>query len=131
MITQIRNARADDYVAVTKRQPPEIWFGMVAECDRKRVAVGKVEWAWVQVGEEARLMCWASFDRLGEVAAVVVHRRVRQVFKMLREDGEKAVYCYCNTALPTAERWLRRLGFVPMPEITPHPEYGAVWCCDL
>lgn len=96
--------------------------GFAAERDGELVAIGTVTWdRWGRA--------WGWLNRPGAIPAVTMHRRARAMLSLLREVEEPALYVICNHAIPGADTWLRRLGFVE-DETLKHP-LGAVYRCDL
>lgn len=123
----IRRATADDARAIAGGTLPADWcigapVGWAAERDGEVIALGAV--TWDRYGR-----AWGWFSGSGAVPAITMHRKAREMLAMLREAGEPTLYAICNTAIPGADTWLRRLGFVEAPDM--HSEAGPVWQCNL
>lgn len=108
MTIRLRPATAADFTA-RGRAVPEVFLGFAAERDGEVVGYGLVVW-----DHEGR--AWGAFDRFGDVPRFLMHRLARRVIAALREAGEPAIYAICDTRIPRAEEWLRRLGFTPTPD---------------
>lgn len=96
--------------------------GYAAERDGELLATGSV--TWDRYGR-----AWGWFNRRGRVAPSTMHRCALEMLGMLRRVGEPEIYMICNLAIPGAEKWVKRLGFV-RDERLPHP-WGPVYRCDL
>ena len=123
----LRPARPDDIRALIGSDiDPEYCamapFGYTAERDGEIVATGTITW-------DRRGVAWGWFTRTGHVPAVTMHRCALEMLAMLREVGEPVLYVICNLAIPGAEKWLLRLGFVRDETLT-HP-WGPVFRADL
>lgn len=126
MIT-IRRGSIDDVFTLLGKGPPDGWSVCepaiwVAERDERPVAVGAVT-----VDCFGRFVVW--IDRAHELPAMTLHREVRHAMTRLRDAGADALYANCDPAIPGAESWLRRLGFLPEP--TMDSELGSGWKCAL
>lgn len=126
---RVRVVRAEDIRAVLGCDIDPVYcipeckpVGYAAERDGAVVAIGVVTW-----DTEGR--AWGWFNTRERLPAVVMHRRARAMLALLREAGEPALYAICNGAIPGAETWLRRLGFV-VDEALTHP-WGPVYRWDL
>jgi hypothetical protein len=89
---------------------------MVLEDDGELVAFGTVLW-----DEHGNAL--GFIDRKAAVSAFVLHRNAKAVLNVLKAVGERALYVGCDEGVPKAEKWLRRLGFVP--------ERAMTWRVDL
>ena len=127
----LRRATADDFLAFFGRPPPtEIWFAVAACRGDELVAIGSVFWFWnARSASNHVLQAWAYIDEKEPMPAVVKHRIALRALAILRAEGETAIYSCCNSSIDGAERWLRRLGFLPAPEWAIGNE--MVWRCDL
>lgn len=125
---RLRRVRADDLRAYTgEDMPAELSSmepaGWVAERDGRMIGLGAVAW-------DHYYRAWGWVSTREPLSAVVLHRHACRMLAMLREAGEPALYVFRDVNCATSERWLRRLGFVPAPELNgtqPLP----VWKCDL
>lgn len=123
---RLRRVSVDDLLELDAVLPPE-WrirepAGWVAERNGRVVAAGTVSWdEWGRA--------WGWFNRREPVPAVTMHRRAIEMLRLLREVGEPALYAICHVETPGAEKWLKRLGFVPDATLT--HELGPVYRCDL
>lgn len=101
-----RLATPDDFRRFFGRDPPAVWFGLVAEKDGEILGVGIVQWdEWGRA--------WGSVDAAAKVSPIVLHRAARSAIDTLTKVGEPVIYAFCNTAVPHAAAWLARLGFAP------------------
>jgi hypothetical protein len=73
---------------------------------------------------------WGGFESKVPLSPVRMHRSARKVLARLRDAGESVMHAHCSQSIPGAEKWLRRLGFVPAPEMTIDPNH-PVWTCTL
>lgn len=105
-MTLVRQASTADFVRFYERSVPEIWLGMVAERDGELIGFGLV--VWDDLGRAL-----AIFDRKADFSAFTMHRVAKRVLSALKEADEPVIYAYCDTHIPGASKWLRRLGFVP------------------
>jgi hypothetical protein len=124
----IRLAKPDDLRAYAGFDPPAEYcicaaLGYVAERDGVIVAISLVTW---DIHERA----WVWFDAKEPLSPIAMHRRALSTFAVLREVGEPVVYAFCSQTTPGAAKWLDRLGFRPMPELTMEPDH-PVWQCVL
>jgi hypothetical protein len=126
----VRSAGADDFTAYAGPPPPAEWCsgevqGCVAERDGRMVAI-----AVATEDREGRFWLWVNVRET--VPAIVLHRHGLRLLRSLRDSGHTMIHAFCDPRLPTAERWLRRVGFRPGP-LWPHPtgEKRTVWKCDL
>lgn len=99
--------------------------GFVAEENGKIVAVA-------MVSRDIRGKHWLWYNARVPLSAVAIHRRARRLLDELREDGIGRLWCFCDEREPTAERWLRRLGFRPQERLL-HPSgvEKIAWLCPL
>lgn len=85
-------------------------LGMTYEVDGEAALVGVVTWhggtCWMQL--------YVNDDHYRR--AIFLHRRTKQMIKILFEAGEPAVFALCDDWLPKAEYWLERLGFTKSTE---------------
>jgi hypothetical protein len=127
MAVSLRAATPDDLRSYIGSDPHPAWsvesFGILAERDGAIIALGIV--TWDRYGR-----AWGWFSRREAVSAIAVHRLIIEAFGHLRKLGEPALYVLCDTSIPTAERWLRLLGFRRIPELIVDGEH-PVWVCDL
>lgn len=124
----VRRLTREDLQALDAELPEE-WnigkpAGYAAERNGELVAIGQV--TWDRYGH-----VWGWFNKRERIPAIIMHRCALEVLDFLSrpEVGEKHLYMICNLAVPGAEKWVRRLGFVPDETLT-HP-YGPVFRCDL
>jgi hypothetical protein len=120
----------DDFTAYVGAPPPVEWscgevWGCVAERDGRMVAI-----AVATEDRDGRLWLWVNVRET--VPAIVLHRHGLKLMRSLRDGGHAMVHAFCDPRLSTAERWLRRVGFLPGPK-WPHPtgEKRTVWQCNL
>lgn len=107
-----RLATPDDFARFYGKQPPDEWYGVLGERDGVVLGMGNV--TWDQWGRP-----WLFFNRaVPDVPAIAMHRLARWVMNDLRTAfGETTVHAFCDTNIAGAEKWLRRLGFEPDPEM--------------
>jgi hypothetical protein len=111
--TRLRRASDNDYRAFYGREPPESWAGFCAERDGKVVAFG-----WVWIDRQAR--AWTGVDKVHEVPPLLLHHGIVDFFAALQQEGIPALYALCDERIPSATRWLTRLGFAidgTMPQV--------------
>jgi hypothetical protein len=102
--TRLRRAGDSDFRIFYSREPPEGWAGFCAECESELVAFG---WVWIdQVGR-----AWAGVDRAAAVPPIMMHRAIARFFAAMQGEGIPALHALCDERIPTATRWLTRLGF--------------------
>lgn len=106
---------------------PEEWCvadpaGYAVERDGELVATGQVTF-------DQHHRAWAWLNKKCPVPAAIMHRCALRMLGFLREVDEPCIYIICDLATPGAERWARRLGFVP-DEMLTHP-LGPVYRCDI
>jgi hypothetical protein len=102
--TYLRRASADDYRAFYGKEPPEGLVGFCAERDGAMVAYGYV---WIDDCGRA----WTGVDKACEVPPLMLHRAIADFLAALQQEGIPALYALCDERIPTATRWLTRLGF--------------------
>lgn len=87
--------------------------GLAADLDGKLIGIGGFAhyqgrvWAFLNLTPEARPF------------KVTLHRAALDLMKRARARGFFNVYAQTDGSEPTADRWLKRLGFAPQP-----PAYG-------
>ncbi len=96
--------------------------GYAAERDGALVAAGSV--TWDRAGR-----AWGWLNCCEPVPPRILHCCALEMLAMLRGVGEPAVSMIVNQSVHGAERWARRLGFVPDAAMT-HP-WGPVFRCTL
>ena len=124
---RLRDASPEDFRAYAGRDPDPTWHvdwaGKLVERDGEVIGIGVVS-------EDPYGRLWAWTHSREPLPAIVVHRNTKAMLAKLRRAGADAVHCYRNEDIPGSERWLRRLGFVPAPELG--DEGGKmVWRCTL
>jgi hypothetical protein len=107
-----RLATPGDFERFYGRPPPDEWFGVLGE--RNGVILGMGSAVWDKWGR-----AWLFFNRGdSDVSAFAMHRLALWVMNDLRKTfQETTVHAFCDATIPGAEKWLRRLGFEPAPEI--------------
>lgn len=111
-----RLATPADFLRFYGTEPPEEWFGVTAERDDVLLGMGSVVWdKWGRP--------WLFFNRAKvNVPAITMHRLAKWVMRDLRRTfDETFVLSFCDEKIAGAEKWLRRLGFEPAPEIGGRP----------
>lgn len=104
--------------------PPECveTVAYLAERGGVVVALGGISWdKWGRV--------WGWYDSRERVSAFTMHRLARRMIGHLRGIGVGTLHAYCDDGVPSADRWLRRLGFRPAPIVPGAAE--PVWTCSL
>lgn len=109
-------ASADDFRRFFGREPPEIWFGLMAIEGEEIVGMGIV-----RHDEYGR--AWGSLTLRKRLLPLLMHRTALRVLAALSEAEEPCILTFCDTAIAGAEKWLQRLGFLPVPELTVDPNY--------
>jgi hypothetical protein len=102
--THLHRASDDDYRAFYSREPPEGLVGFVAERDNELVAFG---WVWIDQTGRA----WTGVDHAHAVPPIMLHRAIARFFAAMQQEGIPALHALCDDRIPTAVRWLTRLGF--------------------
>jgi hypothetical protein len=123
MTVRTRPATADDFRRFVGGDPPPIWLGLVAEENGEIVGAGVV--FWDELGR-----AWGSYSARRALPPVTMHRAARRVLAALEAVGEPALYTFCSRTIVGAQKWLRRLGFKPLPELTTDPNH-PVWVCTI
>jgi hypothetical protein len=122
-----RLATADDLRAWVGRMPPVEWciaeniVGYTAERASEIVGLGFVTW-----DEYGR--AWGWLEKREALPTLMMHRKAKAMLALLRDVGEPALYAFCSQTIPGSEKWLRRLGFVPAPELTTDPDHPVHKC---
>ncbi len=114
-----RLATPNDFIRFYGHAPPDEWFGVTAERDGVLLGMGSVVWdRWGRP--------WLLFNRgVPDVPAIAMHRLARWVMRDLRQTfREEEVFAFCDEKIAGAEKWLRRLGFEPVPEMS---EVEMIW----
>lgn len=122
----VRSVTREDLQALDAELPEE-WnigkpAGYAAERNGELVATGQV--TWDRYGH-----VWGWFNNCERVPAIIMHRCALEMLRLLRECEEARLYMICDLDAPGAEKWVRRLGFVP-DDTMKHP-LGPVFRCDL
>lgn len=122
----IRLATAEDIRSYAGRELPADYcicsaLGYAAERDGRVVAISLVTW-------DSYARAWVWFDTTEPLSPIVMHRRALKTIKVLREVGEPLLLAFCSRRIADAEKWLKRLGFHPAPELTTDPNH-PVWRC--
>lgn len=123
----VRPATAADFRAWCGREPDAAWHcqwqGVLVERDGIPVAIGVMSLdPWNRV--------WLWTDMREPLPPVMLHRTVLDCLDEMLRRGITIVHCYRNEEISGSERWLRRLGFVPAPEVG-GPFDKMVWKCTL
>lgn len=141
MPLSLRPASEDDFYAWAGRLPDpqwhRCWEGVMVERDGRPVAIGVISLDFY-----GRLWAWSDFRE--KLPAVTIHRNVLDLLHEIKKRGVNFVHCYRNEDAPGSEKWLRRLGFVPAPDMSEappeienampdigNPAHKLVWKCTL
>lgn len=127
MSLSLRPASALDFLNWAGRDPDAAWHaqwqGVLAERDGKPIAIAIISrdpygriWAWTELREP--------------LPPAFLHRSALECMDEMRRRGITIIHCYRNEELPGSEKWLRRLGFVPAPEVG-GPYDKLAWRCAL
>jgi len=111
----LRLATAADFRGYAGRDPDPDWcaqwYGFVAERGGAAVGLGVIS-------RDGQGRVWVWCDVREPLAAPFLHRAA----------GVTVLHAYCSDAIPSARRWLTRLGFRPDPTMPPLAG-RAVWTC--
>lgn len=122
----LRLATLDDFRAYTGREPGppwcEQWFGFIGEEDGRMIGLGIIS-----RDEHGRI--WGWVENREPVSPFMLHRAVKSVIGGLQRSGVTSLHAYCSQSIGGAEKWLRRLGFRPEPDLTTDPNH-PVWVCE-
>jgi hypothetical protein len=97
-------------------------FGFAAEYNGVLAATGAV--TWDMVGR-----CWGWFNYVRGVPPRLMHVCALEALWWLRRVEEPYMLMIVDQSKDGAERWARRLGFVPDTAVTHH--LGPVYRCNL
>lgn len=120
---RIRVATDTDFKSFFHADPPSVWLGMVYEKEEAVVAIGTIVW-------ESFGHAIAFFHCREAISKFTMQRVAKNVFRVLKDVGEPAVYGVPDENIPGAEKWMRRFGFVPTGYVPPGYNH-EVWRLDL